>query len=375
MRILVVGVSGCVGGIETLFFNLFGEKCDFADVDFLSFGEPCAFAEKYAENGYRNFILPTRKSSPFGFDKKVKEFLKTHDVYDYIWVNTASTSMYQFQYYGKKYTKAKIITHSHGTAMEKTSGSLLHFLNKILARINRRKVTESTDLFFCCSAAAGIALFGEKYRERLFVLHNAIDTEKYTFSPQNREILRRELSVSESDTVLGMIGRLSAHKNVLQGISIFAEYRKTVPESCFFVIGEGELRDAAEALAKDLDVAEGVRFLGFRSDIPQLLSATDILLMPSISEGLPLTAVEAQAAGVRCFLSDTISEEAKLTGLVTFLPLYETAGSWARSIRETYVLPSDRAMFGSEIVKAGYDIKTSREALRAVLCHQGENHG
>ena len=104
-KILIVGVSNIVGGIETLFYGLFHKKSDAFDITFLSFDEECAFSDVYKSNGYKVDVIPSRRKTPFTFSKNVKNYFKAHNDFDYVWVNTASTSMFQFQKYAKKYNR------------------------------------------------------------------------------------------------------------------------------------------------------------------------------------------------------------------------------------------------------------------------------
>ena len=106
-RILIVGISDIVGGIETLFNELFGKKIFCFDVTFLCFDKPCAFAENYISQGYKIDIIPSRKSNPFKFSHRVKEYLQTHAYFDYVWINVSSASIGQLQVYTKKVYKGK----------------------------------------------------------------------------------------------------------------------------------------------------------------------------------------------------------------------------------------------------------------------------
>ena len=121
-KVLIVGLSEEIGGIENLFYNIFKEGAPNIHIDFLAFGDKCAYEDEFISMGYNVFHIPTRKKAFLKFNSIVKKFLREHSDYDYIWFNTASASMYQFQYFGKKYTNAKIITHSHGTSIDRNNG-------------------------------------------------------------------------------------------------------------------------------------------------------------------------------------------------------------------------------------------------------------
>ena len=102
VKVLIVGLSEEIGGIENLFYNLFKEGAPNCIVDFLAFGENCAYESEFLAMGYNVFHIPTRKHAFLKFNSIVKDFLEKHNDYDFIWFNTASTIMYQFQYFLKK---------------------------------------------------------------------------------------------------------------------------------------------------------------------------------------------------------------------------------------------------------------------------------
>lgn len=368
VKILITGIGSAeLGGIETLFRGLFIEKSKVFEISFLSFGNPPAFYKIYKKNGYHIYVLPTRRENPLAFSHNIRCFFEKHRDFDYIWVNTSSTSIYQIQYYGKKLTNAKVITHSHGTNFENSSGMLYHWGNKILSRLNKRKVLNNTDIFFGCSQAAGIALFGDEYKNNLIIIRNGIDTKRFAFNLFARNIIRNELNISENTIVFGMVGRLSPPKNILKGIKIFKEYHALIPDSLLLMIGDGPLREQAMQKAMELNIFNNVLFLGIRKDVEKLYSALDILLMPSYFEGLPLSAVEAQTSGLFCALSGEITDEVAITDLVHFIPLCKSEKEWARYILNTYRTPNNREDYSIYVINAGYDRKSTIEQLETLL--------
>ena len=371
IKILVVGVSDKVGGIETFFYGLFKEKNEDCDVSFLTFSKKCAFEDEYVRNGYTIYHLPTRRSLPLTFSKIIKDFYKKYNDFDFIWVNTASTSMYELQYYGKRITNAQIITHSHGIAIEKTSGNFLYVINNLLSKINYYKVIKSTDLFFCCSKMAGIALFGEKYQERLTIINNGIETEKYKYNLGYRNEIRESLNISADTLVLAVIGRLSGVKNPIKSIDVFKELHSKHPDSLMLLVGDGELMGSVQERVAFHGLEANVKILGLRNDVNKILSAVDILLMPSLFEGLPLSAIEAQASGVKGVLSDTITEEVAITDLIHFLSLKESNTIWADYILKNCIDIRDRDVYAEAVRRAGYDkASTLSKVVQMLECEK-----
>src|SRR5205823_1941917 len=101
-----------------------------------------------------------------------------------------------------------------------------------------------------------------------------------------------------------MVGRLASPKRPDLALRALAALRAAIPEAELHVVGDGSLRLQAERLAAKLGLAEAVRFLGHREDVPELLAASECALLASDYEGCPLTVVEAMAAGVPVAATD-----------------------------------------------------------------------
>lgn len=365
-KILIVGVSSIVGGIETLFYGLFGEKSRAFDITFLCFDKPCAFADAYISQGYKVDVIPSRKSNPILFSRNIKRYIRTHCEFDYVWVNTSSTSMYQIQMYSKKYTKSKVITHSHGTKFERTGNWLFHLGNKILHRLNYKKVISNTDLFFCCSRAAGVALFGENNADRLIVINNGIDCDRFGYSEDFRVEIREEFGIRNDEFLIGLIGRLSPQKNPVRAVEIFKQVLETKSNSKLLIVGTGDLLLEVKEKINDLNMSDNVVIAGLRRDVNKIYSALDALIMPSIFEGLPLTAIEAQCAGLNCILSDKITKEAGITDCSHFVALDDSNELWADTIINA-VCVSDRIWYCNSVKDRGYDYLKVKETIESIL--------
>lgn len=364
-KILLVSLSKAYGGIERLFYNLFGKPSGEYKIDIITFHDKCAYQEEFEKAGHKIINLPSRKKNFFKFNKIVKEYLSNHSDYDYIWVNTASTSMYQFQLYGKKLTDAKIITHSHGTSSEK-NGKLSYLVNAVLSKINYKKVVENTDIYLGCSKKAGIALFGEKYEDKIIVLNNLINVNAFSYNEDKRRDCRSSLEISEKNKVIALIGRISPQKNIPFAIEIFKDYAVLDKETILVVVGEGELLDLAKKLVDDYDLNDRVRFVGRVDNVADYYSAADALIIPSIFEGFPLTCIEAQAGGLPCILADTITDETKITDLVKFLPINQGTACWINELLDINKI-EDRAKYKNQIIEAKYDFNEAEKLLKEIL--------
>ena len=124
------------------------------------------------------------------------------------------------------------------------------------------------------------------------------------------------------------------------------------------LVGGGELESAIKQKASELGISDKIIFTGVRSDVPALLSAMDVFVFPSLYEGMPNTVIEAQATGLPCLISDTITREADITGLVRYLPLGD-AGVWANYIDQLPQLIRETPI--QKFKENGYDIETVAE--------------
>ncbi len=238
------------------------------------------------------------------------------------------------------------IAHSHNT---KGTWSFKEMVYRLLSK----RVVGVADAFFACSKAAGQDRFGRN--TTFHVLNNAIDTEKYLFSEQIREEVRHELGIKD-EFVMGHVGRFNYQKNHEFLIDIFAELiRKGNNNIKLLLVGDGEEKEHIKNKVEKLNLLEKVIFVGIRSDVERLLQAMDIFVFPSLFEGLPVSIVEAQAAGLRCVISNKVSTECIITkDLVTTRDLAESVTSWAQHIldRIDYV----RRNTYDEIKNHGFDI-------------------
>lgn len=180
-----------------------------------------------------------------------------------------------------------------------------------------------------CSVPSGEYLVGKKGFERHgYILNNAIETDKFSYDTQARADIRSELGI-ENKLVLGHVGALYYLKNQSFIIDVFNELLKSCPDSALVLVGAGEDMDMLKEKSKSLNIADKVVFTGLRDDVEKILSAMDCMIFPSLHEGFPLTLVEAQASGLPCVVSSTVTDKVKLNSNVTFMSLDDAPGAWA----------------------------------------------
>ncbi len=213
--------------------------------------------------------------------------------------------------------------------------------------------------FLACGRQAGRYYYGRRAFE---VLPNAVDLSLFAGrDAEQRGAVRHELSIAPDTLVLGHVGRFSAEKNHALMLDLLARVRAKGRDWCLVLAGYGRLRPAVEQDAEARGLAASTRFLGIRKDIPRLMCAFDVLLLPSVSEGLPNVVVQAQAAGCPCVVSDTITDEVDMgLGLVRYVPLTGPLDAWEEAVMaQAAVAAPAQATIEQRIREQGFDIRES----------------
>lgn len=350
------------GGIENFLMNIYRhidrEKIQF---DFLLNEQNRSdFEDEIESLGGKIHRMPRLKlTNPFNYIKAVDKFFKEHPDYRICHSHYNAVSAIPLgvaKHNGVKYR----ITHSHIALPKggktKNPKIVIFALKHLLKRIPTHR--------FACGQAAGEWLFGEKAAERgeVKIIHNSIETERFNFNPKVRAEIRAELNIPDSAFVVGNIGRFSYQKNHRFAIEILNGLLKIIPETVFLFVGDGALRQEIEQYAKDSGVANHCIFTGVVPNSCDYAQAMDVFILPSHLEGLPLVSVEAQTAGLKCFISTGVSQECKVTDLVEFLPLSAGAERWAEAIAANRNYPRRGRI--DEIRAAGYDAAATAVELQ-----------
>lgn len=229
-------------------------------------------------------------------------------------------------------------------------------LKGILTRFLRRNLSKKADYLFTCSELAGISVFGKKAvkQGRTRFLPNAIDCQKFAPDPLVREKIRRELGI-ENCYVIGHVGRFHYAKNHEYLLRVFAELvKRKTRDYVLLLLGEGSGMEDIRILSRELGIEDKVYFLGNKSNVNDYYQAMDYFVYPSRFEGMPGTIVEAQTAGLRCLMSDTICKEVIATDLVTTRSIHENPGLWADEIEQH--LQYQRSSRVDEMKELGFDV-------------------
>ena len=314
--------------------------------------------KSYGCNIYREYI-PWGKSFFGHYFSLYKFFKKNSDKYDIVITNIVDFYNINILIMAKLFVVKFCIAHSHMSYDLRRK-----FLRKILVNINRKIFAPKfCDYLFACSENAAEWMFGNKlwHNKGVLIVKNGIEYDKFKFNTETRDLIRKNLKI-ENKMVLGHTGKFLDQKNHNFIIDIFEEIHKMYPQTILLLIGQGPLEEQMKNKVLELKLENSVKFLGMRDDVNELLQAMDIFLFPSKYEGLPVSLIEAQAAGLKCFVSDeVISKEVVITDLVEFISLNKGPKFWAKKILDLF--PYKRKNQLGAVMKAGYDIKSEIKTI------------
>ena len=356
VRVLQIGMTKNPGGLETYLMQQFDhihhEKLMYDFVNITAEDE-IVYRDHIEENGGKVYGVFSRHSNPVRHYWQWFSLLrKVAGNYHAIVLNANNLAYVYPLLLAKFFGIKKRIIHSHNAGFEFPVG----FARKILIAVNTILLKMAATDYFACSQKAGEWMFGKNQTFR--VIHNAIETRNLRYDEPIRQEARKELGVSDR-FVMGHVGRFSYQKNHLFLLDIFHEVHKKKPDAVLLLVGDAvndmSFWEQAKEKVETLGLAENVKFLGLRKDVPRLMQAMDCFLLPSRFEGLPLVGIEAQAAGLPCFFSDTITKEVGITDLAHFISLETSPTEWAEEILKKSQIP--RRDTSEEIAAAGYDIE------------------
>ena len=325
--------------------------------------EIVAYSDEIEKLGGKIYKVTARSKNRNKFYHELDSFFRKHSKeYDAIWVNVCSLANIDYLKYAKKYNIKKRIIHAHN------SQNMDSFLRGILHRFNRLIISKYATDYWTCSDEASKWFYNKKIinSAKYKMVYNAIDTKKYQFDNNKRIKIRKELNL-EDKLVIANIGRLHFQKNQEFVIKIFNEILKKQKDSILLLIGDGPDREKLTGLVKNLNIEKKVKFLGIRKDVNDIMQAADVLLFPSLFEGLPLVMIEAQAADLLIFTSKNKIDEKVIINKdrVNLISLEENEKYWASQIinksKEKYKRKSNNKL----LTNSNFDIKFETKKIQS----------
>ena len=353
-NIVIYGLSESLGGIETIILALVRRLINcYKFTIVLSDKDNCGYLDRIpSEVSVVN--LTSWGRNPHKFQEEFRLLLNEINC-DFVWVNACVTSNRNLiKAIKSSNVPTRLITHSHGTNYE-NDGFFKSIIVKTLHRFNRNLYNKTASLKWACSIKAAEWFYGKNEVGNVTIINNGIDTNKFKYNEAVRNQMRKSFNCVDSLVCLH-IGRLTQVKNQSYVLNVFSEICKYNPNSLLFIAGIGELESQLKIEAVSLGIENKVKFLGQYSSVHELYNMSDVFLLPSIHEGMPLTLVEAQCAGLHCYVSSTISKEVCLSSFLSFLPISESPSVWAKQILSRKCEPQ-RDLGRIEIIQAGFDIE------------------
>ena len=350
MRIFMIGYNNSKGGVETYMDQLVAALPEYHFV----------YSLPTMKIDGKVWCRPPNRHQYLRYRLFWYRFFKENH-FDALYYNTCDVVSIDMLKFAKKAGIPIRIIHSHNSGTQQAIGGRLSLFHRFTEARNRKALDRYATHFFACSQKAGDWMFdGRPYT----VIHNGIDLARYAFRPEKRKELRKSLGLKD-ELLVGIIGRLSPQKNPEFAVKTLRALAEKEPGAHAVFLGDGELRNQTEEAVLAAGLRDRVRFLGNVDNVNEWLSAMDVLLMPSLFEGLPFALVEAQAGGLPCVVSSAVSQEADLTGLIQFVDLSETPEAWADRI--LHVNTQSRPDTSGQMIEAGYSIEDTARVVSSIL--------
>lgn len=357
----MTGLSANRGGIENIVSSYITRIAD-EDIQFdlLVYYEDIAYMEAMVEVGCKIIKIPLRMSNPIKYYFRLfKLFRHQLSHYDVIWCNKLMLTNIDVLILAKMFKIKTRIVHSH--CSQNLFSGLKGKFHGGIHKINKLLLHFFVNEYWSCSTSASQWMFSKKVRKSksIRIIRNSIDEESFRFNDEKRIRMRTSLRVND-DFIIGHVGMFAYVKNHDFLLDVFQEILKNIKNAKLMLIGEGFLKSEIVKKAKNLGIYDKVMFMGIRDDVNDLMQAMDCFVLTSHSEGFGIALIEAQAAGLPCYVSaEAVVNEANLTGLVEYISLNRPAKNWAASILQK----KPRCINAAEaVVKSGYSI--NEEALK-----------
>lgn len=363
IRVLQVVTHMNRGGLENMIMNYY-RKIDRTKVqfDFLTHRaeENQDFADEIKKLGGKIYHVSRLNPFSYRYLSELNNFFQTHKEYRVIHVHQDCLSGVILKVAKKNGVPVRI-AHCHNSNQDKG-------IKYIIKLIYKKNIKVYATKLFACGDKSGKWMFET---DKFETLPNAINAKEYIFDASRRNTMRKELNLGES-YVIGHVGRFSKVKNHEFLLDVFESINRLDKNTKLLLVGTGERKKDIEKIVKEKKLEENVIFTGLRTDINVIMQAIDVFVLPSLYEGLPVTMVEAQAAGLPCVISDRVPLECKITENVEQLSLDSSINGWADVIMKYQNYQRKNAY--QTIVDKNFDIENNAVYLQNYYIEQYRNH-
>jgi glycosyltransferase involved in cell wall biosynthesis len=367
MRVKILHVTGAmnVGGTETMLINLYRKVNNEMIFDFISYSDKESYYDKEIKKlgGSIIRLKPPSERGFVGSINDIRSVIKKNGPYNAVHTHmlfNCGIAMIAAYFSGIKIR----VSHAHTTSDNSTS-----LTRKLYISVMRLLIRIFSTNFLACSDAAGRYLFGDNIinNKKYKILPNYIDYEKFINSNDKNKI-RLETGIKEDDIVIGHIGRFITAKNHTFLIDVANEMIQKNSKVKLILVGTGNLEKQIKEKVKKLGIDSNVYFLGVRDDIPSILKSMNLFILPSISEGLGLVLLEAQASQIPCLVSEAIQPEVDLgVNLINKINLSCGKEEWARKAFDIIEKNNNKSINIVNAVKEKkYDLNSILDNLKVV---------
>lgn len=340
------------GGVEAVVFNYYRE-IDKTKIQFDFYYDSDSTVEppqELIDMGARFIKIPPYQKLPIYLQSLKRHFKENHYEIVHSHINTLSV----FPLYAAWREGVPVrIAHNHSVPGGKEfKRNILKYLLRYFSKIF------PTD-YFACSEKAGRWMFGDKDfdNDKVFILNNAIDFDKFKINSIESQELKKKLKL-ENKFVIGHVGRFTFAKNHSFLLDVFREICKKRENAVLLLVGDGELHNKIVAKIQDMGIENRVILIGKVSNPEKYYGLIDVMVLPSVFEGLSMTVVESQVAGIPAVISKAIPEEAIISNGCQYHRISESPLEWA-----TAAMKMENMQVNIDERSEKYDIRKQQKKL------------
>lgn len=376
LRILHIAFTMHARGTETWLMNVLRKidkkrfKLDFLTID----DETGVYDQEIKDLGGNLYSCPNPVNK-IAFLRGFRKVLEEKGPFDIVHAHPYTLSGLILMQAARAGVPVRIV-HSHTDRRKAMRDKSLFRIGYIY--MMKKLISYAATYGLAASKDAAISLFGKKWinDNRFNVMYCGIDLDNFK-KLKSKKIIRKELGIPNNSYVLGHVGSFNFEKNHDFLIRIFAKIARSNLNLHLLLVGDGPLKEKIQDKIKTLNLNERVTFTGVRQDVPDLLSAMDLFVFPSLFEGLGLSVVEAQAAGLPCLLSDNVPQEVLIVdGSVSFIPIENSEDQWITAIKSSIGssdIDKDRAL--SQVISSPFNIERNVKMIEELYENLSIDHG
>lgn len=371
MNILISGMAENQGGTEKFIVSQLSRNSDPESQFYLLNDMRClhlAYEDQFSNLGVKKvFALSvSEKKHPLKFYLEVKRICQ-ENVIDVLILNVNTARVrHLLELFASKAAGVPIrVVHSHTASCDNFKAIINRFICWPFIKTDFMHLVSKR---LACGKEAGVWEFGKKPFK---VIRNGIDTRLFEFQLETRDKIRERLKINYSAKVFIHVGRISKPKNTTFLVNLFCEYHRNHPNDILLIVGGVDtVRDEYERVVKALDLIGNplyIKLLGARNDIPALLCASDVFMLPSLYEGFPIVAIEAQCSGLPCVMSTNITKDSDLNKISQFVDLAEPISSWINAMEKAVEYGSRFDRSNGKLMTTSYSLDTTAKEYWTVI--------